>query len=215
MIIKQNYETQDCGSLMVDGIRVEYFIQDLKRLYELIKTEIDCNDPSHLSKFVTCKIIYDKDNEVAEFIDYAKTLYNTKIKESFNDDDKFALFAINNRIEDLESLINDDSFYAVYFVVLEKIRSLYHKIYGIIDLPLTKIYRLYNDSNFAKNYISSPVHNLPNQEFIKRYSECLKITDKNVMLKRIKELQAYSFNNLAFDPTNFCLKYTKKAPFRV
>ena len=32
MIIKENYETQDCGSLLIDGIRVEYFIQDLKRL---------------------------------------------------------------------------------------------------------------------------------------------------------------------------------------
>ena len=37
MIIKENYDTQDCGSLIIDGVRVEYFIQDLKRLYELIR----------------------------------------------------------------------------------------------------------------------------------------------------------------------------------
>jgi len=33
MIIKDNYDTQDCGNIVIDGIRVEYFIQDLKRLY--------------------------------------------------------------------------------------------------------------------------------------------------------------------------------------
>ncbi|UKI26961.1 MAG: hypothetical protein L6V91_09705 [Bacilli bacterium] len=38
MIIKKNYETQDCGSLLVDGIRVEYFCTRFKkRLYQLVK----------------------------------------------------------------------------------------------------------------------------------------------------------------------------------
>ena len=47
-------------------------------------------------------------------------------------------------MEDLETLINEDSFYAVYFVVLEKIRIQYSKINGIIDLPIMKIEKLYS-----------------------------------------------------------------------
>ena len=62
-------------------------------------------------------------------------VYNQKIQCFFTEEDKFSIFSINNRIEDLESLINQDSFYAVYFIVLEKIRVLYSKINGIIDLP--------------------------------------------------------------------------------
>lgn len=54
------------------------------------------------------------------------------------------------RIEDLESIINDDSFYAVYYITLERIRTLYAKINGIIDLPLMKIEKIYKDSEFAK-----------------------------------------------------------------
>ena len=49
-------------------------------------------------------------------------------------------------MEDLESLINDESFYAVYYITLEKIRNLYAKINGIIDLPITKIEKIYNDN---------------------------------------------------------------------
>ena len=155
MIIKENYETQDCGSVLIDGIRVEYFVQDLKRLYKLIKNEIDNNDPSHLTKFATCEILCDSEGKVMEFVDYARTLYNTVIVPSFDDNDKFSIFSINNRIEDLESLLDNESFYAVYYITLEKIRTLYAKIYGIIDLPIMKIEKLYTDINFASNNIAS------------------------------------------------------------
>lgn len=92
MIIKDNYETQDCGSLLINGIRVEYFIQDLRRLYQLVRVEIDNNDPSHLTKFVTCKILYDTEGKIEEFLNYTNILYNTKIMPSFDDHDKFSIF---------------------------------------------------------------------------------------------------------------------------
>ena len=215
MIIKENYGTQDCGSIMIDGIRVEYFVQDLKTLYQLIKNEIDNNDPSHLTKFVTCEVLEDTNNKVSEFVDYAKALYNTKIEPSFTDNDKFSVFSINNRMEDLESLINDDSFYAVYYIVLEKIRTVYSKINGIIDLPLMKIEKLYSDKEFAKKYIESPIHSLPNQEFVLLYLECIKIGDRVTMFNNLRKLYNYSFGNLDFDPKNFHLKFNNKSPFRV
>ena len=215
MIIKENYQTQDCGSQIIDGIRIEYFIQDLKRLYELVKKEINHNDPSHLTKFATCEILYDKDGKVIEFINYAREIYNTKIENTFGDNERFSLFSISNRIEDLESLLDDDSFYAVYFVTLEKIRVLYSKINGIIDLPLTKINRIYTDDDFARKYISSSVHHLPNAEFINKYLECLKIVSKDNMLSNLQELYSISFNSLGFNSKEFCIRYTKKAPFKV
>ena len=215
MIIKENYPTQDCGSIIIDGIRIEYFIQDLKKLYELVKKEIEHNDPSHLTKFATCVVLYDTNKKVTEFINYAKKLYNTKISPSFSDNDKFSIFSINNRIEDLESLIYEESFYAVYYITLEKIRTLYAHINGIIDLPIMKIEKIYRDMNFAQKYISSLTHHLPSQEFIDLYLECIKINDKTTMLYHLKQLYTYSFGSLDFNPNNFCLKFTKKSPFKV
>ncbi len=215
VIICENYETQDCGSMLIDGVRVEYFIQDIKRLYKLIKLEIENNDPSHLTKFATCEILYDKNNKIKEFIEYAKELYNTKIKSSFDDYDKFSIFSINNRMEDLESLICDESFYAVYFIVLEKIRVLYSRINGIIDLPIMKIRKLYTDEEYSKSYIFSEIHTLPNQDFINLYLKCLKIDDKNIMFNNLQNLYNYSFKDLDFNPTSFTLKFKSKAPFKV
>lgn len=215
MIIKDNYETQDCGSLLINGVRVEYFIQDLKRLYKLVKKEIANNDPSHLTKFATCEILYDTDGRVEEFINFAKTLYSTKIETSFDDNDKFSIFSINNRIEDLKTLIDKDSFYAVYYITLEKIRNLYAKIYGIIDLPIMKIEKIYSDDDYARKYIVCLSHNLPSQEFISLYLKCIKIDDRNVMLNNIKCLYSYSFGNLDFNPKKFCLRFKERAPFKV
>ena len=215
MIIKNNYETQDCGSLLINDIRVEYFVQDLKRLYELIKNEIDNNDPSHLTKFATCEILYDSNGKILEFVNYAKDIYNTKIVPLFDDNVKFSIFSINNRMEDLESLINSESFYAAYYITLEKIRVLYAKINGVIDLPLMKIEKIYRDINFAQKYIASPIHDLPSQEFIDLYLQCIKINDRVEMLNNLKRLYNYSFGKLDFDPQNFCLKFVKKPPFKV
>lgn len=215
MIIKENYHTLDCGSMMIDNIRVEFFINDLQRLYSLADNEINNNDPSHLTKFATCEIISDTNDKVKDFVNYAKYLYNQKIQCFFTEEDKFSIFSINNRIEDLESLINQDSFYAVYFIVLEKIRVLYSKINGIIDLPLMKIERIYIDKEYANNYINSSIHTLPNETFISLYLNCLNINDKNVMLDNLEKLYNYSFANLDFNPQNFCLKFTKKAPFKI
>ncbi len=215
MIIKKGYETQDCGSMIIDGIRIEYFIQDLKKLYELIRKEIGNNDPSHLTKFATCKIIFDTDCQIEAFINYAKELYDIKITPQVDDNAKFSIFSINNRIEDLEALVDQKSFYAVYFITLEKIRELYGKINGIIDLPIMKIERLYCDRDFADKYISSSSHKLPTQEFIDLYLKCLEISDNSKMINNLKKLYFYSFNSLGFDPNNFCLKFKKNSPFRV
>ena len=215
MIIKDNYDTQDIGSMIIDGVRVEYFIQDLNRLYKLIRKQIDDNDPSHLTKFVTSEIICDTDNKIKDFIDYSKKLYNNKITPIFTDNERFSILSISNRIEDLESLINDDSFYSVYYVTLEKIRTLYSKINGLIELPIMKCSILYTDNEYARKYISSDIHKLPNNDFINMYLECIKINDKEIMLNNIKKLFNYCFKDLGFDSNNFCLKFTKNPPFKV
>ena len=110
---------------------------------------------------------------------------------------------------------DDESFYAVYYITLEKIRTLYAKINGIIDLPIMKIEKIYNDKEFAKKYIASSSHSLPSQEFIDLYLECIKLDNRNIMLCNLKRLYGYSFGNLDFDPKCFCLRFQKKSPFRV
>lgn len=214
MIIKKEHDSSDIGSIVIDGIRIEYFIQGLKRLYESVKIEMDNNDPSHLTKFATCEIVEDKTGEVEEFIEYAKKLYETKIKKSFDDKDKFEIFSINNRLEDLGSLLNADSFYAVYYTTLERIRNAYCRVNGFISLPLTKIEHMYTDKDYSKKYINSSEHTLPDEEFMSLYLQCLNISDRNTMYDNINKLYRYAFYAYDFDPNNFHIKF-KNPPFKV
>lgn len=78
-----------------------------------------------------------------------------------------------------------------------------------------KIERIYNDKEYAKNYINSNIHNIPDSEFITLYNKCLNIKNKVEMLSDLKILYNYSFKNINFSPNNFILRFKQNAPFKV
>ncbi|UKI26960.1 MAG: hypothetical protein L6V91_09700 [Bacilli bacterium] len=45
-----------------------------------------------MTKFASCEILYDSDGKVREFVDYTRTIYNTEIVPSFDDNDRFFNF---------------------------------------------------------------------------------------------------------------------------
>lgn len=78
-----------------------------------------------------------------------------------------------------------------------------------------KIERIYNDKEYAKNYINSNIHNIPGSEFITLYNNCLNIKNKVEMLSDLKNLYNYSFKNINFSPNSFILRFKQNAPFKV
>ena len=42
------------------------------------------------------------------------------------------------------------------------------------------------------------------------YLECIKIDDRDIMLKKLMRIYNYSFNNLNFNSKNFCLRFEKR-----
>lgn len=78
-----------------------------------------------------------------------------------------------------------------------------------------KIERIYNDKEYAKNYINSNIHNIPDSEFITLYNNCLNIKNKVEMLSDLKNLYNYSFKNINFSPNSFILRFKQNAPFKV
>ena len=215
MVFRKYQETQDCGSLTINGIRIEYFIIQIDKAYCLAKKEIESNDISHLTKFATCYIVYDKKNEVEKFIEYAKKLYQTKIKPVFNEYSKFKIFSISNRLDDLTSLLNEDNFFALYYDVLERIRCLYCEIYGYMEMPLSKVQKLYTNYNYYKVYANSDVNSLPDKHFINLYLKCMKMDEKEEMIRKLNDLFSFSFGDLDFDSQNFHIQFKKDAPFRI
>lgn len=183
MIFTKNDNASYFGSHIEEGIRIEYFIYNLKDLYKYTKEAIENNDPSHLTKFPLMFSI-DKTGEINEFIDYVNKIYSTKIEIHFNDDDKLNIVSIKNKIDDLIQVINSDSFYSVYYNTLERIRNTYSKIFGFIELPITKYERLITDKDYFNSYIKPNTHTLPDSEFINRYLDCIKLDNKEKVYEK-------------------------------
>lgn len=205
--LNSNEGYQSVGCTMIDGIKVEYFVHHIDSLYDLALNEIRKNDSSHLTKFITSKIVYDRSGKFREVINKIKALYSLPIRESHDNFVKKSMFHIKNRLDDLESVKDDDIFYMLYFDILNKIRELDTEINGYIIIPLAKSEKLYRDSGYLKEYIESDVHKTSTEEFKKRYLECLKIDDKDLMIKRIKDLYDYTFKGEEFDSDNFELTF--------
>ena len=209
MIFTKNDNASYFGSHIEESIRIEYFIYNLKDLYKYAKEAIENNDPSHLTKFTTSKILIDKTGEISEFIDYVNKIYSTKIEIHFNDDDKLNIVSIKNKIDDLIQVINSDSFYSVYYNTLERIRNTYSKIFGFIELPIEKYERLITDKDYFNSYIKPNTHTLPDSEFINKYLDCIKLDNKEKMYEKILDLYNYCFKTLDINPEEFRLKLTR------
>lgn len=201
--------TEKVGCSKIDGVKIEYFVHNIDNLYELALKQIELNDPSRLTKYITSKIIYDKSGKFKTEIDKIKKLYDLPIRKKHDNYIKKSIFHIKNRIDDLYSLIEADSFYIVYFDILNKIRELDTLINGYIIIPLSKSEKLFKDSNYMSKYIDSDVHKTSDEIFIKKYLECLKIKDRSKMIKDLEDLYEYVFRNEKFNSDGFELVFEK------
>lgn len=213
--LNSNEGYQSVGCQMVDGVKVEYFVHHIDSLYDLALKEIQKNDPSHLTKFITSKIIYDKTGKFTKEIQKIRDLYTLPIREKHDPFVKKKMFHIKNRLDDLESIKDNDIFYMLYFDILNKIRELDTEINGYIIIPLAKSEKLFKDNKYLKEYIESDIHKTSTEEFKNKYLECLKIKDKDLMIRNITDLYNYTFKDESFDSDNFELTFNVEDGFGI
>ena len=213
--LNSNEGYQSVGCSIVDGVKVEYFVHHIDSIYELALKEIEKNDPSHLTKFITSKIVYDKNGKFTEEIKKIRDLYTLPIREKHDPFVKKKMFHIKNRLDDLESIKDNDIFYILYFDILNKIRELDTEINGYIVIPLAKSEKLFKDKTFLKEYIESDIHKTSTEEFKSRYLECLKIKDREIMIKNIIDLYDYTFKDEEFDSDEFELTFKVEDGFGI
>ena len=213
--LNSNEGYQSVGCTMVDGVKVEYFVHHIDSLYDLALKEIQKNDSSHLTKFITSKIVYDRSGKFSETISKIRDLYSLPIRENHSNSIKKSMFHIKNRLDDLESVKDNDVFYMLYYDILNKIRELDTEMNGYIVIPLAKSEKLFKDNDYLKEYIESEIHKTSTEEFKKRYLECLKLEDKDKMIKKINDLYNYTFKDEEFDSDNFELTFRVEDGFGI
>ena len=213
--LNSNEGYQSVGCKVIDGVKVEYFIHHIDSIYELALKQIEMNDPSHLTKFITSKIVYDKTGRFKKEIEKIRDLYTLPIRGKHDEFVKKKMFHIKNKLDDLESLKDSDIFYMLYFDILNKIRELDTEINGYISILLAKSEKLFKDNEYLKEYIESDVHKTSTEDFKNKYLECLKIKDKSTMMKDIVNLYNYTFKDEMFDSDNFELTFDVEDGFGI
>ena len=159
-LIRANY--------VIDGVPIEYFEKTLGEIYLTIENDFKEQNNAPLSIFGKSKIIYARDNRLAELQEYTINKFSRPLPPLSINEARECVSIINNRMEKLYaySITNDPYFEHLYHLTIEKIRRFYHNRMGIPRIETVKGFRLYRDEEYRKSFY---IDKIPEQEFLDVY----------------------------------------------
>lgn len=181
------------GRIMYNDIKVTYCIISENMLIKKIYEAYYNGDFEYLKKFVFSNFSGQKAFEIGKL---AKNLFSMSINVNLNNKDILEIIEIKDKIDALKENFNKTSFYAIYFVLLELIRTKYLYINGLMNYNIDNFEQLIKDKGYALEYVDRTMHLLPDEAFNGWYLNCLKIRDKSDMLNNINHLFYHSFGYL-------------------
>ena len=192
LLIITNDENNYKGVTYVDNKKIEYFE---KNVYDLAKKieELPSNfDRSLESIFTNGKVIYDKHKTIENLKDlvlenneYPRKKKQNKFYSTSFSELKKTFFSTDKTSPD---------FNYIYYNFLEEIRKEYHIQNGYSKLPVNKIKKLYENSDYSEKYYCVK---LPDVEFRNLYISLLekyKEDEFNVLLGKLKRKQTIKNN---------------------
>ena len=192
LLIITNDENNYKGVTYVDNKKIEYFE---KNVYDLAKKieELPSNfDRSLESIFTNGKVIYDKHKTIENLKDlvlenneYPRKKKQNKFYSTSFSELKKAFFSTDK---------TSPYFNYIYYNFLEEIRKEYHIQNGYSKLPVNKIKKLYENSDYSEKYYCVK---LPDIEFRNLYISLLekyKEDEFNVLLGKLKIKQTIKNN---------------------
>ena len=192
LLIITNDENNYKGVTYVDNKKIEYFE---KNVYDLAKKieELPSNfDRSLESIFTNGKVIYDKHKTIENLKDLVleNNEYPRKKKQN-----KFYSTSFSELKKTFFSTDKTSPYFNyIYYNFLEEIRKEYHIQNGYSKLPVNKIKKLYENSDYSEKYYCVK---LPDVEFRNLYISLLekyKEDEFNVLLGKLKRKQTIKNN---------------------
>ncbi len=192
LLIITNDENNYKGVTYVDNKKIEYFE---KNVYDLAKKieELPSNfDRSLESIFTNGKVIYDKHKTIENLKDLVlgNNEYPRKKKQN-----KFYSTSFSELKKVFFSTDKTSPYFNyIYYNFLEEIRKEYHIQNGYSKLPVNKIKKLYENSDYSEKYYCVK---LPDIEFRNLYISLLekyKEDEFNVLLGKLKRKQTIENN---------------------
>lgn len=165
------------GATMQDGFKIEYFEKPLHDLYNCVDHDFLTHNNALLPIIGHGKILYDKIGEVKKLQDYILQKYREPLVPLAENDAKEFAIIIDNRIKNLQSLLDygHPAFNYNYYLLLEKMRKFYSRLCGSADIPATKSFRIYSDLEYRKSFCQTVI---PDDKFVEIFLmlQCVVIT---------------------------------------
>ena len=192
LLIITNDENNYKGVTYVDNKKIEYFEKNVYDLAQKIE-ELPSNfDRSLESIFTNRKVIYDKHKTIENLKDLVleNNEYPRKKKQN-----KFYSTSFSELKKTFFSTDKTSPYFNyIYYNFLEEIRKEYHIQNGYSKLPVNKIKKLYENSDYSEKYYCVK---LPDIEFRNLYISLLekyKEDEFNVLLGKLKRKQTIKNN---------------------
>lgn len=192
LLIITNDENNYKGITYVDNKKIEYFEKNVYDLAQKIE-ELPSNfDRSLESIFTNGKVIYDKHKTIENLKDLVleNNEYPRKKKQN-----KFYSTSFSELKKTFFSTDKTSPYFNyIYYNFLEEIRKEYHIQNGYSKLPVNKIKKLYENSDYSEKYYCVK---LPDIEFRNLYISLLekyKEDEFNVLLGKLKRKQTIKNN---------------------
>ncbi len=208
LIVLREADNVTRGVKHVDGQKIEYFIKPIEKFLSEGVSFTKRNCPSHIALGQNAYMLYDQGGLVENLLKVDNEFYNKnheKPKENFN----LKFVQIENRIASLKNIFerNGEEFYMVYYNILEMIRSFHSQRSGEAEIPFAKAYRVYNDKEYYDKFVSNKAENeLPDEKFVELYNKCIKIDDREKMLKNLSSVYQYEKTFVEIDPSDYEIK---------
>ena len=192
LLIITNDENNYKGVTYVDNKKIEYFEKNVYDLAQKIE-ELPSNfDRSLESIFTNGKVIYDKHKTIENLKDLV--LENNEYPRKKNQN-KFYSTSFSELKKTFFSTDKTSPYFNyIYYNFLEEIRKEYHIQNGYSKLPVNKIKKLYENSDYSEKYYCVK---LPDIEFRNLYISLLekyKEDEFNVLLGKLKIKQTIKNN---------------------
>ncbi len=203
------------GVVKINGIDVEYVEKTEKSIYSSIDSDYKRRNSFPKSAYSRAYVIFEKDNCITRMKEYINSLYYKDFELPLVGEVLDDLAVIDNRISDLKLLSesNDNSFDIMYYTLLDRIKTAYHKMNNISRIEIYKAVRAYVDSTYKETAlgIDTPIDACYISLFLKCFNSYGLAQDEK--LKRLDNLIAYIKSGYLLNNDDFEFEIYKRPPF--
>jgi predicted nucleotidyltransferase len=195
IVLSNKTKWRERGNKFVNGFLIEYFANPPKQIKKYFDGDYKDNSYQAPIMFITGKILFDKEGEVAKLKRIAQGIKNKKFPKLSKVPFELKKYSLWDNLDNLQDNYKKgrDDFYYIYYNYLKQIYETYAKYKRVSVINVDKLYSIFTDASTLRKYLEKE---FPDKRFVSLFLKALKLTSKDIMLKNFEELSEYVFDSM-------------------